>query len=91
MTAAPTSGAVPSVTFLAEAAVGAAFFDEKLCIFAVEVPPLGLDIGADGAADVRAFVVIQAALGQGVVDDVDGAFDQAALVRVLNAQDKFAA
>ena len=79
------------VTFLAEAVVRAAFFDEKLCVFAEEVLPLGLDIGADGAADIGAFVVIQAALGHGVVDDVDRAFDQAALVRILNAQDKFAA
>ena len=91
VTAGAALGGSAVVTFLAEAVVRAAFFDEKLCVFAEEILPLGLDIGADGAADIGAFVVVQAALGHGVVDDVDRALDQAALVGILNAQDKFAA
>src|SRR5699024_7331121 len=43
------------------------------------------------AADVGAFVPVQAGGAQRVVDDVGGALHIAALVGVLNAQDKGAA
>ncbi len=57
-------------------------------VFAVGVPPLGLDIGRHGSAHVGTLVVIQAALGHGAVDHVHRAIHQAALVRVLDAEDE---
>ncbi len=77
-----------ALRLLAEAAVGVSAPDQELGILSVKPPSLGLDIGADGAAEVRALVMGQAALAQGLIDDVHGAFDQAPLVGVLNAQDK---
>ena len=57
-------------------------------VLAVQIPPFRLDIGAHGAAHIGAFVMGQAALGHGAVDHVRGAFHQAALIGVLNAQDE---
>src|SRR5699024_4776954 len=50
--------------------------------------PFALDIGADRAADIGAFVPDEAGLAEGVVDDVDGAFDIPFAVGVLDAEDK---
>ena len=93
------AGIVPAVEFaavllglglLAEAAVGVAALHQKLRVFLVERAALGLDVGGDGAADVRALVVLQVALGHGLVDHVHRALDQAALIGVLDAQDELA-
>ena len=70
----------------AEAAVGVSALHEQLGVLHVEPAPLGLDVGADRAADVGTLVVAEAALGQRAVDDVHRALDQAPLVGVLDAQ-----
>jgi len=77
-----------SVVLIAEAAVGVAARDEQLGIFLIESPPLGLDIRADRAADIRPLVVRQAASAHGAVNDIDRALHIAALIGVLNAQDE---
>ena len=65
--------------------------DEQLGIFLIESPPLGLDIRADRAADIRPLVVRQAASAHGAVNDIDRALHITALIGVLNAQDELAA
>ena len=79
-----------SLALFAEAAVGAALFDQKLGVFAVKPAALGLDIRAYGASDIRAFVMIKAALCQRAVDYIDCTLDKALLVGILDAQDKLA-
>ena len=54
----------------------------------IQVPALRLNIGAHGAAHVRALIVGEAALRHGAVDHVRGALHQTALVRVLDPQDE---
>ena len=80
-----------SVVLIAEAAVGVTACDEQLGIFFIKSPPLGLDIRADRAANVRAFVMRQAAGAHGAVNDIDRALHIAALIGVLDAQDELAA
>ena len=75
----------------AEAVIGVAQIYQALCVFAVKVPALGLDIGAHGAAHVGALVPGEAALAQGVVDDLGGPLHQPPLIGVLDAQDELAA
>lgn len=73
----------------AKAAVGVAPLYKQLGVSAVEVPPLGLDVGPHGAAQVGTLVPVEAALAQGLVDDLGGALHKALLVGVLDAQDEF--
>ena len=75
----------------AEAVVGFARFDQLLGILFEHAHALALDIGADGAADIRAFVPSQAGGAQRVVNNIGCALHQAALIGILNAQDKGAA
>ena len=77
-----------TLVFFAEAVVGVAPLHQQLGVFAIGVPALGLNIGSHGAANIRALVPGQAALPEGLVDDLGGALHQALLVGVLNAQDK---
>ena len=77
--------------FLAEAVVCAALFAEELGVFAEQVAPLGLDIGTHGAAHIRTFIVRQAAFCHGLVDHVDRAVDQTALIGVFDAENELAA
>ena len=74
--------------FLAEAVIGGTLFHQEPGVFAVGIPPLGLDIGGYRAAQIGSFVVGQAALGHGAVDHIHGAFHLPGLVGVLNAQDE---
>ena len=76
------------VGFLAEAVIRAAPFHEQVSIFAEQAAPLGLDIRADRAADVRAFVMVESTFGQRLIDDIDRAVHQAALIGVLDAEDE---
>ena len=75
----------------AEAVVGVPALDQLLGIGQVHVLALGLDVGAVIAADIGAFVPVDAAAPQGIVDDLGCALDIALLVGILNAQDEFAA
>ena len=75
----------------AEAVVGFARFDQLLGILFEHAHALALDIGADGAADIRAFVPSQAGGAQRVVNNIGCALHQAALIGILNAQQEFAA
>ena len=75
----------------AEAAVGMAPLHQQLGIFLVKRPPLRLHIGGHRAAHIRAFIVLQVALGHSLIDHIHGALHQAALVRILNAEDELAA
>ena len=77
--------------FLAEAVVCAALFAQKFCILAEEVAPLRLDIGTHGAAHIRTFIVRQAAFCHGLVDHVDRAVDQTALIGVFDAENELTA
>ena len=72
----------------AEAVICLALGDQLFGILFEHPHSLALDIGADRAADVRAFVPVQPGLAQGVVNDVHSAFHIAALVRVLDAEDE---
>ena len=78
------------IGFLAEAVIRAALFAQQLCVLAEQIAPLGLHVRPDRAADVRAFVVCQTAFGHGLVDHVDCALDQTALIGVLNAENELA-
>ena len=82
------AGVLLRLALLAEAVVGVALLHQQSGILAIGVPALGLDIGGHGAAHIGPLVVVQAALGQGAVDDVGGTLHQPALVGVLDAQDK---
>ena len=62
--------------------------DQEFGIFAVKRTAFRLDVRCDRAAHIRTFVVIQAAFLHGFIDHIDSAFDQAALVGVLDAQNK---
>ena len=72
----------------AEAVVSLAFLDELLGILFEHAHALALHIGADGAADVGAFVPGQAGGAQRAIDDVGSALDQAALVGILDTQNE---
>ena len=73
---------------VAEAVVSIALLDELAGVFGIDFSALRLDIGADRAADVGAFVPVEAGFPQGLVDDVHRAFDEAFLIGVLDAQDE---
>ena len=66
-------------------------FDEKVGVLAVKIAALGLNIGADRASDVGAFVVIKAALGHRAVDNVNRALDQTLLIGVFNSKNELSA
>ena len=51
---------------------------------------LGLHVWADGAADIRAFVVLKMALLHSPVYNVNSALDETPLIRVLNAENELA-
>jgi len=85
------AGILLGLRLLAEAVVRAALFYQQPGIVAIGVTALGLDIGSHGAAHIGAFVVVQAALGHGAVDDVGSALYQTALIGVLDPQDEGAA
>ena len=89
--AAEITAVLLALALLAEAAVGVAARHEQLRILSVEGAPLCLHVGADGAADIRALVVVEPALGQRLVDHVHRALDQTALIGILDAQDEGAA
>ena len=75
----------------AEAAVGMAPLHQQLGILLIKRPPLRLHIGGHRAAHIRAFVMLQMALGHGLIDHVHGALHQTALIRILNAEDELSA
>ena len=74
----------------AEAAIGQALFHQQLGVFLIIGHPLGLDIGANGAAHVGAFVVVQVAALHGALDDGHSVLYLPLLVGILDAQDEFA-
>ena len=74
----------------AEAAVRAALPAQKVGISAEQLAALGLDVRADGTAHVGALVVVETAFCKRLVDDVNRALHEPALVGVLDAQDEFA-
>ena len=88
--ATPVAGILLGFGLLAEAAVGVAALHQQFCVFPVKGSALGLHIGGHGAAHVGTLVVLQVALGHGLVDDVHRALHQTALVGVLDAQDELA-
>ena len=79
------------VLLVAEAAIGMSARDQTLGILLIEAATLGLDIRTDGAADIWTFVVLQAALRHGLIDHIDSALNETALIGVLNPKDKLAA
>ena len=76
------------LSLVAEAVVGVAFFHQKLGIFSIKPPALGLDVRA---ADVRALVMGQTALLEGAVDELCGPFYLPGLVGVFQAEDELPA
>ena len=80
-----------ALALAAEAVVGVALLHQQPGEVGVQAPPLGLDIGANRAADIGTLVPGQAALAQGVVDHLGGTLHQAALIGVLDAKDEGAA
>ena len=75
----------------AEAAVRLAIFYKLLGVGQVHVLALGLDIRAEPAANVGAFVVLKSSELERIIDKVDRALNKALAVGVLNPQNKFAA
>ena len=75
----------------AEAAVRAALFDQLPRVLGVEVAALGLDIRAVIAADIRTFVIGQACLTHGLVNQIDRAGHFALLIGIFDAQNELAA
>ena len=90
VTAVKVAAVLLALGLFAEAAVSVAALHQKLGVFLIEGPALGLDIGGHGAAHVGTLVVLKVALGHGFVDHVHRAFDETALVGVLDAQDELA-
>ena len=84
------AGVLLGFRLLAEAVVGCALFHQELGVGQIQVPALGLDIGAGGAAHVRAFIVIQMALLHGAVDHVRSTLHQTALIRILDPENESA-
>jgi len=82
------AGVLLGFRLLAEAVVGCALFHQELGVGQIQVPALGLDIGAGGAAHVRAFIVIQMALLHGAVDHVRSTLHQTALIRILDPENE---
>ena len=82
------AGVLLALGLLAEAVVGVALLHQQLGVLAIGVPALGLDIGGHGAAHIGTLVVVQVALGQGLIDELGGALHLPGLVGVLDAQDK---
>ena len=74
----------------AEAVIGMAGLYKLLRIGEISGLALGLDIGTAGTADIGAFVPVQAAGTEGIVDDLGRAFNKAFLVGILDAQDEAA-
>ena len=68
-----------------------ALVEQVLRVRLVHVLALGLAVGAERAADIRAFVVSEARLPHALVDQVDCAGDLALLIRILDAEDELAA
>ena len=75
----------------AEAAVRAALFDQLPRVLGVEVAALGLDIRAVIAADIRTFVIGQARLTHGLVNQIDRAGHFALLIGIFDAEDEISA
>ena len=99
LTAHAAAGIVPAVKFagvllrgclFAEAAVGMAALHEQLRVFLIESAALGLHIGADRAADVRTFVMLEMALLHRPVYNVNSALDETPLIRILDAENELA-
>ena len=97
LTAHAAAGIVPAVKLagvllrgclFAEAAVGMAALHEQLRVFLIESAALGLHIGADGAADVRAFVMLEMALLHSPVYNVNSALNETPLIRILDAENE---
>ena len=84
------AGILLRLGLVTEAVIGVAALDKALGIGEVGVAPLGLDVGADRAADVGAFVVVQAAVAQRFVNDLHRALDLTGLVGVLDAEQELA-
>ena len=77
-----------ALRLFAEAVIGMSLFHQQFCIAAVGVTTLRLDIGSHRTSYIRTLVVVQTTLRHGAVDHIGGALHQAALVGVLDAQDK---
>ena len=75
----------------APAVVGVAVLEQPLDVGPVGVEPLGLAVGRERAADVRALVPVQPEPAQGVEDLLLGVLAEARAVGVLDAQDELAA
>ena len=73
---------------ITEAVVGVAAFHQLLGVFLKHTHSLTLNIGTDGAADIRSLVPQQAGLLQGLVDDLHSPLYLTLLVGVLYPQQK---
>ena len=78
------------VGFLAEAVIRAALFAQQLRILAEQIAPFRLHIRANWTADVWSLVMRQTTLGHRLVDYIDRALDQTALIGVFNAENELA-
>ena len=75
---------------IAEAVVGMTAFHQLLGVFLKHTHALTLNIGTDGAADIRSLVPQQAGLLQGLVDDLHSPLYLTLLVGILDAQQEAA-
>ena len=75
---------------VAEAVISMSQLYQLFSICLEHAHPFTLDIRTDRAADIGAFVPVEAGLAQGIVNDIDRTFDITFLVGVLDTQDKSA-
>ena len=75
---------------VAEAVVGGAFFDKLFSVAAVKSFAFALDVGADAAIFIGAFVMFKSGAFQRGINNFDGVFDITRLVGIFNTQDEFA-
>ena len=72
----------------AEAVISLALFHQLLCIGLIKPQPFALGVGAGRAAHVGAFVMLEAHLAEGIIDNVYSAVYEAFLVGILYTQYK---
>ena len=75
--------------FLTEAAIGTAFFHEKIGVLFVHRHTFALDIRCYRATDIRTLIVFEMAFFHCPVDDIRRTFNQTAAVSILNTENKF--
>ena len=84
------AGILLGLGLVAEAVIGVTALHKALGVREIRVAPLGLDVGTDRTADVGTLVVVETAVAQRFINDLDRALNLPGLVGVLDAEEKLA-